>query len=446
MFKTIMPLNAIIAMRFSGLFIVLPLLAVYALSLEGATTATVGLIMGGYALTQMIFQVPFGAVSDKVGRKHTIAFGLIIFAIGSVISAMATDIQTLLFGRFLQGAGAMGAVAIAMISDLIKEEQRPKAMALMGGTIAASFAVSMLLGPVIGASAGVQTLFYLVAFMALFSIVILYKYVPNPPKITHTYNGTNKFTFLKDTKLMKMNITNFFQKGLLTFAFVIIPIVLTKAYGWDLSELWKVYLPATIAGIIAMGPAAILAEKKGMFKQVLILGIVFFAIAYSIIGFSSADINATVVSDSYILFTVGIVVFFMGFNMHEPIMQSLATKYAKVHEKGAVLGVFNSFGYLGTFIGGYVGGIYLDSIPLETIAYAILIICIFWILIIASLPNPSKTKNVYLNISDTNQDKYDALHYEDGCIEWYINDSEKIIIVKYDTHILDEEKIKAIIS
>jgi MFS family permease len=214
MLKTIMPLNIIIAMRFLGLFIVLPVISVYALSLPGATPTTVGIVIGGYAITQMIFQVPFGIISDKIGRKSTIVMGLIIFAIGSLIAAQADNMITLLFGRFLQGAGAIGAVVTAMISDIVKEEQRPKAMALMGGSIALAFAIAMVAGPLIGAAAGVSTLFYIVAVMAIVSIFILIKYVPNAPKITHTYNGSDKYSFLVNPSLLKMNITNFLQKGL----------------------------------------------------------------------------------------------------------------------------------------------------------------------------------------------------------------------------------------
>ncbi|MGB3750571.1 MAG: MFS transporter, partial [Arcobacteraceae bacterium] len=338
MFKTIMPLSLIISFRFLGLFIVLPLISLYALSLPGATPTLVGIVIGGYAITQMIFQVPFGIMSDKLGRKGTIIVGLLLFAIGSIICAISTDMLTLLLGRFLQGAGAIGAVVTAMITDVVREEQRPKAMALMGASIATSFAIAMLAGPLIGGYLGIDILFYITAFLALISIYILLTKVPNPPVVTHTYHDDSKISFLANPNLIKMNITNFLQKGMMTFAFMIIPIILTRSYGWEMTDLWKVYLPAMIAGVIAMGPAAVLAEKKGKFKQILLLGIVFFAVSYYLIG------NAT--TDTY--FLIGVVLFFVGFNMHEPIMQSLTTKYIKVHEKGKVLGVFNSFGYLGT--------------------------------------------------------------------------------------------------
>ena len=149
MIKSVLPLSAIIALRFLVYFLVLPVISVYAINLEGATTTLVGIVIGGYALTQMLFQIPFGVISDKFGRKGTIVFGLLIFAIGSIICAVSTDIYGLIFGRLLQGAGSIGAVVTAMISDLVKEEQRPKAMALMGSSIAFAFAISMVAGPTI---------------------------------------------------------------------------------------------------------------------------------------------------------------------------------------------------------------------------------------------------------------------------------------------------------
>ncbi|MEA2016974.1 MAG: MFS transporter [Campylobacterota bacterium] len=442
MFKTIMPLSLIISFRFLGLFIVLPVISIYALNLPGSTPTLVGIVIGGYAITQMLFQVPFGIMSDKLGRKGTIILGLLLFAIGSIICAISNDILALLLGRFLQGAGAIGAVVTAMISDVVREEQRPKAMALMGGSIAASFAIAMIAGPTIGAWFGIHSLFWITAFLALISIYILLKLVPNPPQVTHTYHDHSKVSFLANPELIKMNITNFLQKGMMTFAFMIIPIILTRTYGWEMFDLWKVYLPAMIAGIFAMAPAAILAEKKGKFKEVLLIGIIFFALSYYLIG------NAT----SQTLFLTGVIVFFIGFNMHEPIMQSLTTRYTKVHEKGKVLGVFNSFGYAGTFIGGFVGGLYLKEVDssftnsLYDISMVIVIISLIWLALIATLPNPLKKKIVYLSLDETDESNHNKLDSLNGCDEWYINNTEKIIIVKYDEEITNEEDIKNILK
>jgi len=432
MIKSTLSLSCIIGLRFFGLFLVLPVLSVYAINLHGATTTLVGIVIGGYALTQMIFQIPFGIISDKLGRKESMVAGLLLFAIGSIFCAFANDIFILMLGRFLQGAGAIGAVVVAMISDLVKEEQRPKAMALMGSSIGMAFAASMLLGPLLAPLIGVPTLFHLTTFIALASIAVLIKAVPNPPKIIHTYNDKVVLSeVLGDSNLIKMNITNFLQKGFMTFAFMIIPIVLTKHFQWQMSGLWKVYLPSMIFGILAMAPAAIIAEKKGKFREVLIVGIVFFTISYLLIGFTS---NA-------FIFAIGVVIFFIGFNVHEPIMQSLASKFAKVHQRGLVLGIFNSFGYFGTFLGGLLGGIFFEKITLANLALVITIICILWIILIGTIPNPAKKKLSYINIDGTIRNNAYKLDLISEIDEWYINDTENILIAKYDGEKLQESDI-----
>jgi len=437
MFKKVLPLSLIIAFRFLGLFIVLPVLSLYAFSLPGATPTLVGIVIGGFALTQMIFQVPFGIMSDMLGRKGTIITGLLLFAIGSALCALSSDILTLLLGRFLQGAGAVAAVISAMISDLVKEEERAKAMAIMGGFVALSFAIAMVVGPVISGFAGVNSLFWITTILALASIVILIKMVPDSPKVTHTYHNVGKLEFLKKTEILKMNLSNFLQKGFMTFAFMIIPIVMTKTYNWEVSELWMLYIPAMIAGILAMGPAAILAQKKGKYKEVMILGIIFFALSYLAFGNS----------ESQTFFIVAVVLFFIGFNMHEPIMQSLTTKYIKVHERGKVLGVFNSFGYFGTFLGGLIGGIYLVEIDgtfhqsINDIATVLVVLCVLWLIIMITLPNPHKQKNIYLALEELNTQKLEQLDSFKGIEEWYINNCENIVIIKYNQEHTTEEKI-----
>ena len=434
MMKTIMPITAIVALRFMGLFIVLPVLSVYALGLKGSNEFLVGITIGGYALTQMVLQVPFGILSDKIGRKITIALGLLIFIIGSLICAVSTDIYMLMLGRFVQGAGAIGAVATAMISDMVKEEVRAKAMAVMGGSIAASFALSMMIGPLVGGYFGIDKLFYLVAFLALASIVVLYTKVQNPPKIQHNYAPSEKQLgdILKNKDLMKMNATNMLQKGMMTLAFLIIPIIMVKEFGWIKKDLWMVYAPAMVFGVLAMAPAAIIGEKYHKAKEMLILGIAFFGTSYAIMGHAH---SATV-------FIVGVVVFFIGFNMHEPLMQSMASKYPKVHQKGAALGIFNSFGYIGTFIGGVFGGYFLKNYGIEEIAWVVVIVAVPWLFLVASLTNPKTRKNLYISLDEVNLEKAEKLHDIEGIIEWYQNKTDHTLTVKYNTLQTNEEEIQ----
>lgn len=185
-----------------------------------------------------------------------------------------------------------------------------------------------------------------------------------------------------------------------------------------------------------MGPAAMIAEKKGKFKLILLLGVLFLAIAYLIIG----------LSHTYMAFVAGVIIFFIGFNLQEPILQSLASKYAKVHQRGRVLGIFNSYGYFGTFIGGFVGGMLLDVTTLSVISYGIIALCILWALMLFTLDNPAKNKIAYIHLDDTDHTKHQELHQLAGVVEWYINDSEHVVIVKYSEESTDEEAIRGLLK
>ena len=216
--------------------------------MPGATPFLAGLVVGGYALTQAAFQVPFGMMSDKFGRKQVLFFGLIIFIIGSVVAALSDNIYMLLVGRFLQGAGAIGSVVSAMIADLVKEEQRAHAMAIMGGTIAMSFAAAMIIAPVVGGNWGIDKLFWLTAILSVMAIGVLFTSVPKPPHIVHSYSEEESkfFEVFKDKALTRMYITFLFHSSIMTMAFFIIPVVMTQSideggFGWEKAELWKVY-------------------------------------------------------------------------------------------------------------------------------------------------------------------------------------------------------------
>ncbi len=437
MLKTIMPLNLIISLRFFGLFIVLPVLSVYALRFEDANELLIGIAIGGYAATQMLLQVPFGMLSDKIGRKITLTIGLVVFIIGSLVCAFSTDIYMLIFGRLLQGAGAIGAVAVAMISDMIKEEIRAKAMAIMGGSIAMTFALSMVLGPLISGFWGIDKLFLITAVCAAIAIIVLLTKVENPPKITHDYKSDKKdiIKLLQDKNLMKMNITNMLQKGMMTLAFLTIPIMMVREFDYAKTELWQVYMPAMIFGIFAMGFSAVMGEKKKKPKLVLIIGILMFGLSFAIMG----------LTNSATIFIVGVVVFFVGFNVHEPLLQSLASKYAKIHQKGAALGIFNSFGHFGTFTGALWGGHALKWYGIETIAFIVIITCILWIALIISLENPIFTKNIYLDFGKFDDAKLQTLNSTNGIVEWYKNENEKQLIIKYNSKDIAEEKVLSLI-
>ena len=443
MIKQIMPLSLIVALRFFGLFIVLPVLSIYALDMPGATPFLAGLVVGGYALTQAAFQVPFGMMSDKFGRKQVLFFGLIIFIIGSVIAALSDDIYMLLIGRFLQGAGAIGSVVSAMIADLVKEEERAHAMAIMGGTIAMSFAAAMIIAPIVGGNWGIDKLFWLTAILSVAAIAVLFTSVPKPPHIVHTYSeAESKFTeVFKDKALTRMYITFLFHSSIMTMAFFIIPLVMTQSpqeggFGWEKAELWKVYFPAMIFGFIAMAPAAIFGEKYGKGKEIFMISVGVIFLGFLAMGFAT---------EAWV-FVLGVVLFFIGFNMFEPLLQSFVAKFAKVHQKGAALGVANTFAYTGIFFGGILAGWLMQHYDRSTLAMVVAGISVLWFIWVATMPSPNNRGNVYLPLDIFDRDKVHALTEHPAIVESYVNETEQIAVVKYDKDLIDEDEVRGMLS
>jgi len=428
MIKQIMPLSLIVALRFFGLFIVLPVLSIYALEMEGATPFLAGLVVGGYALTQAAFQVPFGLMSDKVGRKKTLLFGLLIFIVGSVIAAMSDNIYMLLVGRFLQGAGAIGSVVSAMIADLVKEEQRAHAMAIMGGTIALSFAAAMIIAPIVGGLWGIDKLFWLTAILSVMAIGILFTAVPKPPKIIHSYaeEESKMMEVFKDKSLTRMYITFLFHSSIMTMAFFIIPMVMTQnpsegGFGWEKAELWKVYLPAMVFGLISMGPAAVFGEKYGKGREVFMISVAVIFLGFIAMGFATTPW----------VFITGVVLFFIGFN---------------VHQKGAALGVANTFAYVGIFFGGLLAGWLMQHYDRGTLSMVVAVISILWFIWVATMPNPNNRGNVYLPLDIFDRERVAGLTSHEAIVESYVNETENIAVVKYEKEMIDEDEIRGMLS
>jgi predicted MFS family arabinose efflux permease len=432
--KKVLPLSLIVALRFFGLFIVLSVLSQYAKDLPGGNAFLAGVALGGYALTQAVLQVPFGVLSDKIGRKKTILIGLLLFALGSVVAALATNIYVLLLGRFLQGAGAIGSVVTAMIADHVREDQRAHAMAVMGMVIAMSFAAAMIIGPIMAGVFSVSSLFWLTAVLSIIALAILFGAVPEPPKIVHHYSEEEakiKHVF-KDKDLVRMYITFLFHSGTMAIAFFIIPILMKSKFNMTTMDYWKVYLPAVFFGILAMGPSAIFGEKYAKGKEVFLASIVFIMASFLLMGFSN----------SFIWFAVGATFFFIGFNMFEPLLQSFVAKFAKVHQKGAALGVANTFAYVGVFLGGAIGGWIYGHFNEKGVAIFVIGLSLVWMWWILGMRNPGVRANLFLGFDDYNKLKLQGLKTLKGVTDFYVNESENLIIIKYDNEEIDEDSIK----
>ncbi|RAX54854.1 hypothetical protein CCY99_01495 [Helicobacter sp. 16-1353] len=433
MFKIVGSLSLIAGLRFFGLFVVMPVLALYAISLDANNMTLIGLAISSYAISQIIFQIPFGILGDKYSKRNVIAMGLVIFIIGSLICAFASSVEMIIIGRIVQGAGAIGSVVSAKITDLIKEEKRGKAMAFMGVAIFISFILAMIIGPSVGMRYGVDKLFLLTALLSFFAIILLYAIVPKAPHLEYTIDTNKKMylNILKNKNIMILNISVLLQKFLMTFAFTIIPITLVHHLGMLEKDIWKVFGISAIIGLLALIPAMIIAEKYKKPKAIILIAIIFFAIAYMLMGFGD-------LRDKLIIFSIGVVLFFSAFCIHEPLLQNLASKYPKMQEKSLSLGIFTTFGYLGSFLGGVVGGKLFEKIDFIYISVIIAIFVLCWFILFIFLNNPSLQENIYmkLKIIPKNLDNINAIS---GVIESYINKSENLLVVKYNNKKIKKE-------
>ncbi|RAX57895.1 hypothetical protein CCZ01_04505 [Helicobacter monodelphidis] len=434
MFKYVGLLSLLLGCRFFGLFVVMPLLTLYVLNLEGGSLFYAGIALGIYALSQMIFQVPFGALSDRFGRKILISIGILIFVIGSIVCAYAPNAHWLIVGRFLQGVGAIGGVVSAMIADIVVEEKRTKAMAIMGGSISLSFTLAIIIGSTMGISGveSVHNLFILSAVLSILSILLLYP-IPKIDEVYYQYKIQSGFKeILYNRNLHIISLTNFLQKFCLTLSFILIPTLLQEKFSIQSDGLWKLYVPAALLGVLAMGPSSIFAEKKGFFRAVLGVGVVLFICSYVLMLKTSSEI----------IFMFGVILFFIGFSLHEPIMQSLASRFIKTYQKGKGLGMFTSIGYLGSFCGGILGSSILSWYQN---GYLLEIVCgigILWLFSLKLMHAPKYLKNLYLPLESHLLQRLHGIENIKGVSEWYINQTEKRVIIRYNTAFINEENLK----
>jgi MFS family permease len=339
-------LASIFALRMLGLFLILPVFSIYAKSLPGGESATlVGLAMGIYGLTQSFGQIPFGAASDKYGRKPVIIFGLILFAIGSVIAAVASDITWVIIGRAVQGAGAISAAITAFIADSTREEHRTKAMAMVGGSIGLTFALSLVAAPLLFRLIGMGGIFALTGILSVLAILVVIYVVPAAPALPATRVPFSEV--LRNGELMRLNYGVFALHLMQMAMFVVLPPALISYAGLPLAEHWKIYLPVVLASFVLMLPAIFYGEKRGKMKQVFVGAIALLLLV---------QLGLWQFLTSPMLLIALLFFFFVAFNIMEASLPSLVSRIAPPAAKGAALGVYNTLQSLGLFCGGALGG------------------------------------------------------------------------------------------
>ena len=341
-------LASVFSLRMFGLFVILPVVALYANSMPGGESATlIGLAVGIYGLTQAIFQIPLGRLSDYWGRKKTIYLGLLIFILGCLVAASADSLLWLCIGRAIQGAGAISSAVIALNADLTRDEVRTKSMAVIGVTIGLTFILSIVLGPVLDSIVGLPGIFLITALLTLVAMVIVCFYVPDPTSVNETGDvAPVKLTIiLSNRDLLRLDFGIFSLHGILMAMFVSIPFILNGMEGNVVS--WKFYLLVMLSSILIMLPLMMVSERFGYRKFVFVLSIALITLSQFSLGLLNLG---------YAGLAVALIIFFGAFNMLEASLPSWVSRIAEPNSKGTALGVYSTSQYLGTFVGGVAGG------------------------------------------------------------------------------------------
>lgn len=425
-------LALIYAFRMLGLFMILPVFALYAEELPETTPMLTGLALGIYGLTQAVLQIPFGMLSDKVGRKPVIAAGLLIFAAGSLLAASADSIYGIIAGRALQGAGAIAAALMALAADLSREEHRMRMMALIGMSIGVAFAVSMVLGPILNEWIGVSGIFAGTAVLAVIGIGILYLFVPNPP-VSYFHSDAELQTsslknVLKSPDLLRLDAGIFSLHFVLMAVFLVIPLELRDDAGLAAAQHWQLYLPVFVVSVVLMVPFILLAERKNLMKPVFVGAVAGLMVA--VIGLLSGRDLITI--------TLFMVLFFTAFNLLEASLPSLVAKTAHAEQKGTAMGVYSSSQFMGAFAGGAVGGLAHSHWGIDGAYSAALAMLLIWLLIAIFMNKPRNLSTYLMKVSGVSPQQLLAVR---GVTEAAIIETEGVAYLKVEKRILDEETL-----
>jgi len=430
-------LATIYAVRMLGLFMILPVFSLYAEQFEGSTPLLIGLALGIYGLTQALLQIPYGMLSDRFGRKPMITIGLLVFAAGSLLAADANTIYEVIIGRALQGSGAVAAVLMALAADLSREEHRLKMMGFIGVSIGFAFAIAMVAGPILNQIVGLSGIFIVTAILALFALIILFVWVPNPKEsIFHRDTQANPTLFktvLADTQLLRLDFGILILHMVLMATFVSFPLVLQNEAGLASLDHWKLYLPVFLLSVAIMVPFIIIAETRRRMKQIFVGAIGVLAVA---------ELNLFFGGSSVWHLALTMVVFFSAFNLLEASLPSLVSKMSPADRKGTAMGMYSSSQFLGAFLGGVFGGLAFEYAGAQGVYLMCSFALLVWLLLAYTMKNPRYVSTYLLKIGKIEPSKVNqmvsALVSVQGVAEAAIEAEEGIAYLKVELHALDK--------
>jgi len=373
--------SLVMATRMFGLFMLFPVMSVYARGYSSTTPFLIGLAIGIYGLTQACLQIPFGYLSDRFGRKPMLLAGLSLFLLGSIVAASATDILFVIIGRALQGGGAISAVLMAFLADFVSEENRAKANAFVGFQIGLAFMLSLLIGPIIASSAGMSGLFWAIAGLSIVAVLIVFT-LPSVKPISYYKLSLSAFKEILNPQLMRLDFSVFSLHLILACGFIVMPLLIFENNIVATEDNWQLYLPAIAISFVGMVPLIIASEKYKKTKLILLLSIGLLIISQ--ILFFSLDLSLGI-------FIILLSLFFIAFNTVEAILPSLLSKTAGASKRGLAMGVFSTSQFLGIFIGGVIGGLIYDIVDLNSVFLLSIFMAIIWWLVILIMPSKNNT-------------------------------------------------------
>lgn len=439
-------LAGIFGLRMLGMFLILPVFAIYASGIPGGENhALIGLALGAYGLTQALLQLPFGMASDRFGRKPVIYFGLALFVLGSFVAAAATDIYWIIIGRAIQGAGAISAAVTALLADLTREEHRTKAMAMIGSSIGVMFAVSMVLGPALNESIGVPGMFALTGVLALLAFVVVARWVPDPQN-SHFHSDAEMVParlrdVLRDTQLLRLDFGIFALHAAQMAMFTVIPLAIKETGGLSESQHWKIYLPVILLSFAVMVPAIVVGEKKARLKAIFISAVALLL---------ATQLLLSVLIGSFWGIVALLLAFFIAFNILEASLPSLISKLAPAQSKGTAMGMYNTSQAFGLFVGGIAGGLlaqYSGSFAVFAFGAGLSAI---WLWLAFSMHTPPAVKTMMYHLEVMEDFKARALAQQlaavKGVAEAAVSAEEGVAYLKVNMAGWDEERVLKLID
>jgi MFS family permease len=427
-----MSLASIYGLRMLGMFLILPIFSIYAETMPGGENhLLIGLALGAYGLTQAMLQLPFGMASDRFGRKRMIYIGLVLLVIGSLIAAFATDLTTVIIGRAIQGAGAVSAVVTALVADLTREEHRTKAMAMIGGTIGITFALSLILGPALNQWIGIPGIFMLTGVLAVLAMLDVKYLVPDP--IVSRFHSDAEAApsklkdVMKDMQLMRLNFGIFALHAAQMAMFVVVPFAIKQTSGMSENDHWLIYLPIMVLSFALMVPAIIYGEKKARLKQVFV-GAIAIMLAAQLLFAGSIDAFWGII--------ISLSVYFIAFNILEATLPSIISKLAPAASKGTAIGVYNTAQSLGIFVGGVVGGYLSHYHGFASVFVFCSVLMAMWLIAALSMKTPPAVKSKMYHLEEMTKAAAKNLSTRLGTVagvrEAVVLPDEGLVILKVD--------------